>query len=98
MYDMLDNKALALIKLGNYTDALSSLNAALALDRRDEYALYNKALVLIELGLHTDNFGDMGAALENLNMALHINPDDKDAMHMKALLTQVLRQFGYMKE
>ena len=90
IYDMLDNKALALIKLDNYTDALSTLNAALALDPRDEYAFYNKALVLIKLGLHTHNFGDLGVALENLHMALDINPDDKDAQHMKASLTQLL--------
>ena len=55
------------------------------------YAFYNKALVLIELGLHRHNFGDMAAALEYLDMAaaLDINPDDKDALHMKVLLTQV---------
>jgi tetratricopeptide (TPR) repeat protein len=90
MYDMLDTKALSLIKLGNLTDALSTLDAALALDPRDEYAFYNKALVLIELGLDKHNFGDMGAALENLDMALDINSDDKDALHMKTLLTQLL--------
>ena len=90
MYDMLDTKALSLIKLGNLTDALSTLDAALALDPRDEYAFYNKALVLIELGLDKHNFGDMGAALENLDMALDINSDDKDALRMKALLTQLL--------
>ena len=44
------------------------------------YAFSNKALVLIELGLHRHNFGDMAAALD-------INPDDKDALHMKVLLT-----------
>jgi hypothetical protein len=32
----------------------------------------------------------MGAALENLDMATGINPDDKDALRMKALLTQLL--------
>jgi hypothetical protein len=32
----------------------------------------------------------MGAALENLDMAIGINPDDKDALRMKALLTQLL--------
>lgn len=51
---MLDSKALALIKL-----ALSTLDAALALDPRDEYAFYNKALVLIELGLDKHNFGEL---------------------------------------
>lgn len=53
--------------------------------------------MLIELGLH--NLGDLGVALENLDMALDINPnlDDKDALHMKTLLTQLLRQYGYMK-
>jgi hypothetical protein len=64
------------------------------LDRRDEYAFYSKALVLIEVCLHTHNLGDLGAALENLDMALHINPNlnDKHALHMKILLTQLLRQ------
>ena len=90
MYDMLDTKALSLIKLGNLTDALSTLNAALALDPRDEYAFYNKALALIELGLDKHNFGDMDATLENLDMALDINSDDKDALHMKTLLTPLL--------
>ena len=54
----------------------------------------NKALVLIRLGLHMHNLGDLRAALENLGMALDINPDDKDALHMKALLTQVLTNMG----
>jgi tetratricopeptide (TPR) repeat protein len=96
----LDNKGIALEELGNHTGALSILNTALKLDPRDEYAFYIKALVLIELGLHTHNLGDLGVALENLDMALDINPnlDDKDALHMKTLLTQLLRQYGYMKQ
>jgi len=48
--------------------------------------------------LHRHNIRDIGAALENLDMALDFNPGDKDALHMKVLLTQILRQFGYMKE
>ena len=68
---------------------LSTLSATLTLDERDEYAFYNKALVFIELGLHRHNFGDMAAVLEYLHMAaaLDINPDGKDALHMKVLLT-----------
>jgi len=49
---------------------VSTLNASLALDPRDEYGFYNKALLLIKLGLHRHNFGDMAAALEYLDMAL----------------------------
>jgi tetratricopeptide (TPR) repeat protein len=67
---MLGDKAVALLRLDNYTDALSTLNADLTLNPRDEYAFYNKALVLIELGLHTHNFGDLGVALENLHTLL----------------------------
>ena len=65
----------------------------MTLEARDEYAFYNKALALIELSLHTHNLRDMGASLENLDMALDIYSDDKDALHMNALLTQVLTKY-----
>ncbi|HXX97770.1 MAG TPA: hypothetical protein VEL11_11725 [Candidatus Bathyarchaeia archaeon] len=87
---ILDEKTMTLLKFGNYTGALSTLNAALTLNPRDDDLFYNKALALIELGLHTHNFGDLGVALENLDMALDINPDNKEAQHMKASLTHLL--------
>jgi tetratricopeptide (TPR) repeat protein len=87
---ILDEKAMTLLKFGNYTGALSTLDTALTLSPRDDDLFYNKALALIELGLHTHNFGDLGVALENLDMALDINPDNKEAQHMKASLTQLL--------
>jgi tetratricopeptide (TPR) repeat protein len=64
--------------MGNYTQAVSTLDAALKLDPRDEYALYNKGLVLIRLSLHTYSLGDLGAALQWFDKALAINPDNKD--------------------
>jgi tetratricopeptide (TPR) repeat protein len=60
------------------------------LDPRDQYALYNKGLALTRLGLHTHSLGDLSAALEWFDKALDVNPDNKDAQHMKALLTEVL--------
>jgi hypothetical protein len=68
---------------------LSTVNTATTLDPRDEYAFY-KALALVGLSLHRPSLEDMNAALQNLNTALSINPNDKDAVHMKILLTQIL--------
>lgn len=45
------------------------------------YDLHNywQALVNYNKGL---SVGDRGAALQKPDMALHINPDDKDRLHM----------------
>jgi hypothetical protein len=76
---------MTLLKFGDYTDAFSTLNAALALNSRDDDVLYNKALVPIEFGLHTHNLGDLGKG-----------EDDKDAVHMKTLLTKPSYIYVYL--
>ena len=73
-YSTLENKGLALYKLGEYPEALSTLNSALTLNP-DEHALFNKGLVLATLGFHMHNVGDLNAALQNLNRVLQIDPD-----------------------
>ena len=59
-------------KLGRFEEAEKSLREACRLNPADGIARYNLALLLIQRG-------DIEAALEQLQIALEINPDDADA-------------------
>jgi len=80
----LDDKALSLEKLGNYTGAILYYDKALAVDPKHENALYNKGLILHTLGNDT-------GALTYLDKTLAINPKDEDALYEKGVFLDKLR-------
>jgi tetratricopeptide (TPR) repeat protein len=99
---VLDNRAVALTQLGNYTGAISTADASITLDPNDTYAWYNRAAAFLGLDLYSKPntshsqplvFKDIGAMLHDLNKTLSINPHDSYAQHLKTELTNNLN-FG----
>ncbi|MGC2573945.1 MAG: tetratricopeptide repeat protein, partial [Candidatus Nitrosopolaris sp.] len=91
VYGILNDKGLALMKLGYYNEALSTFDAAINTQPYTDSAYYYKALTFVFMDFHMHNFGDMNTALQNLNKALSINSDNKEASILKGLVTQFLR-------
>jgi Tfp pilus assembly protein PilF len=91
VYVTLENKALDLMKLGDYEQALSVFDKAIAEQPYIEWAYYYKALTLVTFDFHTHNFVDMNTALLYLNKALKINSDNKDASVLKGIVIELLR-------
>jgi tetratricopeptide (TPR) repeat protein len=50
---VLDNKAEALIQLGNYTGAISTADASITLDPKDTYAWYDRVVAFLRLDLYS---------------------------------------------
>ena len=73
----LTNKALALVRLGNYTGAIDYIDKALAIQPKDTYALIDKGTALGRLG-------NLTGAILYYNKALAIQPNDTYALDNKA--------------
>jgi tetratricopeptide (TPR) repeat protein len=91
VYVTLENKALDLMKLGDYEQALATFDKAIAEQPYMEWAYYYKALTLVTLDFHTHSFGDMNTALRYLDKTLKINSDNKDASFLKCIVIEFLR-------
>jgi uncharacterized membrane protein (UPF0127 family) len=73
----LTNKALALVRLGNYTGAIDYIDKALAIQPKDTHALIDKGTALGRLG-------NLTGAILYYNKALAIQPNDTYALDNKA--------------
>ena len=73
---MLNNKGLALAKLGKYNESIVFFNKALAINPNDFTALNNKGLALAKLGMYNES-------IALYDKALAINPNYVYALNNK---------------
>lgn len=71
--DLLNNIGISFYHNGNYSDGLLAHNAAIFVNKTNEFPYYNRALDLEALG-------DKQDALKNLDIAIKLNPTDKFAI------------------
>ena len=79
-------EALLLFSEGKYGDMLESLEKALEINPKDEFAPSQKGTALVSLGRHED-------ALEALNKALEINPKDEKTLQNKGIVLLELERY-----
>ncbi|MGC2572034.1 MAG: tetratricopeptide repeat protein, partial [Candidatus Nitrosopolaris sp.] len=91
VYVTLENKGLDLMRLGDYEQALTTFDKAIAEQPYMDSAYYFKALTLVTMDFHTHNFDDMNTALQNLDKALKINSDNRHASTLKGIVVEFLR-------
>jgi lipoprotein NlpI len=90
LYDTLNNKGVALLKLGDYGAALSTFDEIIKANPYNSLAFYNKALAALHLGLEKHDIRDINLALQNVEKALSITPDDKSAIGLRTSLGDLL--------
>lgn len=89
-------KSIILFKMKDYTGAITLFNKSSIEYPKNEDSIYNKAVALLYLGglqmktrIHI-GVTNIEEGLKNLNMALKINPSDKDALKLKSATTEFL--------
>ena len=85
---VLNNKGIALIRLGKYAEAISYFDKSLSKDPNSVGALYNKGKALDDLGRHTE-------AIDNYNRAHSIDPRYSGQLFNKLLTAEGKSQSTY---